>query len=349
MSSSSQSKLRVGVVGIGYLGKFHVEKYAQIPGVEIAGLVDLDLERAKVWAEKVSAPAFDDHRRLLGRVDAVSVVVPTDQHYRVAKDFLQNGSDVLLEKPISSTLGEAEDLIATAQKHGRLLQVGHLERFNPAILAARERIRTPLFIESHRLTPFRDRGTEVDVVLDLMIHDLDIIQSFVRAEVEQVHAVGVPVLTEKVDIASVRVQFASGCVANITASRISLEDQRRIRFFQPDTYLTVDYVTKKVAMYHRLPSQGDQKSLISLEMVEIEPGDALQLELCSFIKSCLQRTTPMVTGEDGKNALALAIEINRQIQTNIEKIPSITSFYKMREDLLDASWGKAAEGKKIVS
>jgi len=338
MSSSSQSKLRVGVVGIGYLGKFHVEKYAQIPGVEIAGLVDLDLERAKVWAEKVSAPAFDDHRRLLGRVDAVSVVVPTDQHYRVAKDFLQNGSDVLLEKPISSTLGEAEDLIATAQKHGRLLQVGHLERFNPAILAARERIRTPLFIESHRLTPFRDRGTEVDVVLDLMIHDLDIIQSFVRAEVEQVHAVGVPVLTEKVDIASVRVQFASGCVANITASRISLEDQRRIRFFQPDTYLTVDYVTKKVAMYHRLPSQGDQKSRISLETVHVEPGDALQMELSSFIQACSQRTTPAVTGEDGKNALALAIEINRQIQTNMEKIPSITSFYEMRGNLPDASW-----------
>ncbi len=338
MSSSSQSKLRVGVVGIGYLGKFHVEKYAQIPGVEIAGLVDLNLERAKVWAEKVSAPAFDDHRRLLGRVDAVSVVVPTDQHYRVAKDFLQNGSDVLLEKPIASTLGEADDLIATAQKYGRLLQVGHLERFNPAILSARKIIRIPLFIESHRLTPFRDRGTEVDVVLDLMIHDLDIIQSFVRAEVEQVHAVGVPVLTEKVDIASVRVQFASGCVANITASRISLEDQRRIRFFQPDTCVTVDYVTKKVAMYHRLPSQGDQKSRISLEMVEIEPGDALQLELCSFIKSCLQRTTPMVTGEDGKNALALAIEINRQIQTNMEKIPSITSFYEMRGNLPDASW-----------
>jgi len=328
----------VGVVGIGYLGKFHVEKYAQIPRVEIAGLVDLNLERAKGWAEKVSAPAFDDHRQLLGRVDAVSVVVPTDQHYRVAKDFLQNGSDVLLEKPIASTLWEADDLIATAQKHRRLLQVGHLERFNPAILSARKIIRIPLFIESHRLTPFRDRGTEVDVVLDLMIHDLDIIQSFVRAEVEQVHAVGVPVLTDKVDIASARVQFANGCVANITSSRISIEDQRRIRIFQPDTYLTVDYATKKVVKYHRLPGQQGQKPQISLETVPVDPGDALQMELSSFIQDCLQRTPPAVTGEDGKNALALAIEINRQIQANMEKIPSIASFYEMRGTLPDASW-----------
>jgi len=336
-------------VGIGYLGKFHVEKYARIPEVEIVGLVDLKPERAKEWAKEVKAKTFDDHRQLLGTVDAVSVVVPTDQHYRVAKDFLQNGSDVLLEKPIASTLGEAEDLIATAQKYGRLLQVGHLERFNPAILAARERVRTPLFIESHRLIPFRDRGTEVDVVLDLMIHDLDIIPSFVHAPVAQIHAVGVPVLTEKVDIASVRIQFASGCVANITASRISLEDQRRIRFFQPDSYLTVDYVAKKVALYNRLRRQGDQKPQISLEMVEVKPEDALQMELCSFTQSCLQRTTPQVTGEDGKNALALALEINRQIQANMEKIPSIISFYKMRENLPDASWEKAAEAKKIIS
>ncbi|MFH1758097.1 MAG: Gfo/Idh/MocA family oxidoreductase [Pseudomonadota bacterium] len=349
MSRCSRRKLKVGVVGIGYLGKFHVEKYARIPEVEIVGLVDLKLERAKEWAKGVKAKTFDDHRQLLGTVDAVSVVVPTDQHYRVAKDFLQNGSDVLLEKPIASTLGEAEDLIATAQKYGRLLQVGHLERFNPAILAARERVRTPLFIESHRLTPFRDRGTEVDVVLDLMIHDLDIIQSFVHAPVAQIHAVGVPVLTEKVDIASVRIQFASGCVANITASRVSLEDQRRIRFFQPDNYLTVDYAAKKVALYNRLRRQGDQKPQISLEMVEVKPADALQMELCSFTQSCLQRTTPQVTGEDGKNALALALEINRQIQANMEKIPSIISFYKMRENLPDASWEKAAEAKKIVS
>ena len=327
--------MRVGVVGIGYLGKFHVEKYAQIPGVEIAGLVDLNLERAKAWGEKVNAPTFDDHRRLLGDVDAVSVVVPTDQHYRVAKDFLQNGSDVLLEKPIASTLTEADDLIATAHKHGRLLQIGHLERFNPAVLSARKMIRIPLFIESHRLTPFRDRGTEVDVVLDLMIHDLDIIQSFVRAEAEQIHAVGIPVLTDKVDIASVRIQFTSGCVANITSSRISFEDQRRIRIFQPDTYVTVDYNAKKVTMYRRLPGKEGQKPQISLETVQVEPGDALQMELSSFIHACSKRAAPAVTGEDGRNALALAIEISRQIQTNMGKIPSIMSFYEGKGNLPD--------------
>ncbi len=324
MVEFTQNKLRVGVVGIGYLGKFHVEKYAQIPGVEIAGLVDLNLERAKPWAVKANAPAFDDHRKLLGTVDAVSVVVPTDQHYRVAKDFLQNGSDVLLEKPITSTLAEADDLIATAEKYGRLLQVGHLERFNPAVLSARKFIRIPLFIESHRLTPFRDRGTEVDVVLDLMIHDLDMILSFVRAKVEQIHAVGVPVLTDKVDIANARIQFANGCVANITSSRISIEDQRRTRVFQSDTYLSMDYATKKVALYHRHPGRGGRSPQIASETVPVEPGDALQLELSSFIQACGQRTPPAVTGEDGRKALALAIEINRLIQANMDKIPSMT-------------------------
>jgi predicted dehydrogenase len=337
MSQDSRRKLRVGVVGIGYLGKFHVEKYAQMPDVEIVGLVDVAPERAEKWAEKAGAEIFADHRQLLGRVDAVSVVVPTDQHYRVAKDFLQSGSDVLLEKPISSTLEEAEELISTAQKYGRLLQVGHLERFNPAILAARERVQTPLFIESHRLTPFRNRGTEVDVVLDLMIHDLDIIQSFVRAQVGQIHAVGVPVLTNKVDIASVRIQYTSGCVANITSSRISIEDQRRIRIFQPETYLSIDYATKNVSMYHRLPGQEGQQTQIIQEMIPVKPGDALQMELGSFVKSCRQRTAPAVTGEDGRKALALAIEINKQINANMEKIPSIASFYATTEKLRDAS------------
>lgn len=336
-SESSGQKLKVGVVGIGYLGKFHVEKYAAIPEVEIVGLVDRVLARAKEWADKLGANAFSDYQKLLGAVDAVSVVVPTDQHYRVAKDFLQSGSDVLLEKPISSTLGEAADLIATAQKYGRILQVGHLERFNPAILAVREKIRTPLFIESHRLTPFRNRGTEVDVVLDLMIHDLDIILSVVRSKVKHIHAVGVPVLTEKVDIANARIEFAGGCVANVTASRISIEDQRRMRVFQPDTYLAVDYSAQKVAMYHRVLIPGGEKAEIVSEQVKVEPGDALEKEVRSFIHASMNRTTPMVTGEDGKKALAVALDINEQIQVNIKRIPSITSFYEMREDLLDAS------------
>ena len=336
-SGPSGQKLRVGVVGIGYLGKFHVEKYASIPEVQIVGLADRIVARAKEWADKLGSKAFSDYQELLGAVDVVSVAVPTDQHHRVAKDFLQSGSDVLLEKPISSTLWEAEDLISTTQKYGRILQVGHLERFNPAILAVREKIRTPLFIEAHRLTPFRGRGTEVDVVLDLMIHDLDIILNVVRSKVEHIHAVGVPVLTEKVDIANARIQFEGGCVANITASRISIEDQRRLRIFQPDTYLAVDYASKKVAMYRRIPASGRPNAEIISEQVPVEPGDALEMEIRSFLRSSMNRTTPLVTGEDGKKALALAMDINEQIRTNIKKIPSISSFYEMREDLLDAS------------
>ena len=338
-SRSPSRRVKVGVVGIGYLGKFHAEKYASIPEAEIVGLADIDRVRAEEWADKLETEAFSDYRSLLGRVDAVSVVVPTDQHHRVAGDFLKSGSDVLLEKPICSTLYEAEDLIGVARAYGRILQVGHLERFNPAILAARGRIKTPLFIESHRLTPFRGRGIEVDVVLDLMIHDLDIILSFVRSEVARIHAVGVPVLTGKVDIASARLEFESGCVANITASRISVEDQRRIRVFQPDTYLAVDYASKKVALYQRTNSgPGIPQVKISAEQVQVEPGDALENEIRSFIFSSMNRTAPLVTGEDGKRALALALGINEQIQTNIKKIPSIASFYGTKETLPDVSW-----------
>lgn len=333
-----RQKLKVGVIGIGYLGKFHVEKYASIPEVQIVGLADRIVHRAKEWADKLGTRAFSDYHELLGGVDAVSVVVPTDQHHRVAKDFLQSGSDVLLEKPICSTLWEAEDLISTAEKYGRILQVGHLERFNPAVLAVRGMIRTPLFIESHRLTPYRGRGIEVDVVLDLMIHDLDIILSVVRAKVEHIHAVGVPVLTEKVDIANARVQFQGGCVANITASRISIEDQRRIRIFQPETYLAVDYAHKKVAMYRRIFPAGKPNAEIISEPVRVEHGDPLEIEVRSFIHSSMNRTTPVVTAEDGKKALALAMDINEQIRANIKKIPSITSFYEMREGLPDATW-----------
>jgi predicted dehydrogenase len=336
--SDPNHKLRVGVIGIGYLGKYHVEKYATIPEVQIVGLADRLLPRAQEWANKLGAAAFSDYQELMGEVDAVSVVVPTDQHHRVAKDFLQSGSDVLLEKPISSTLWEAEDLMATAKKYGRILQVGHLERFNPAIQAARDKIRAPLFIESHRLTPFRGRGTEVDVVLDLMIHDLDIILHLVRSKVEHIHAVGVPVLTEKVDIANARLQFEGGCVANITASRISVEDQRRIRIFQPDTYLAVDYAAKKVSLYRRIFTPGKANVEIASEQVKVKPGDALEMEIRSFVHSSMNREAPLVTGEDGKKALALAMDINEQIRANIERIPSIASFYEMREGLLDASW-----------
>lgn len=323
-------KLKVAVIGVGYLGKFHVEKYAADPRVEIAGVCDTVLSRAEESGSRCGAQAFGDYRNLLGKVDAVSVVVPTDRHHAVARDFLDSGVDVLLEKPIAANLPEADELLAAARKKRRILQVGHLERFNPAFLAVRDRIHIPLFIETHRLTPFRGRGTEVDVVLDLMIHDLDAILSLVRAPVEHIHAVGVPVLADKVDIANVRLQFQGGCEANLTASRISLQDQRRLRIFQPDSYVAVDYAQKKVALYRRVFDGTGERPVITPEQIEVPPGDALQMEIGSFIRCCLTREAPPVTGEDGRSALAAALEINARIEESMRKIPSVISYYKRR-------------------
>lgn len=321
-------KLRVGVVGVGYLGKYHVEKYAALPEVEIVGLADIVLERAKELARKVKAEAYADYHELLSKVQAVSIVVPPDKHYAIAKDFLMAGCDVLLEKPMAANMAEADDLIATANKKGCLIQVGHLERFNPALMAAGKKISVPLFIEAHRLTPFRNRGIEVDVVLDLMIHDLDIIQHLVKSEVEKIAAVGVPVLSDKVDIASARLEFKSGCIANITASRISFNDQRKMRIFQPDSYLTIDFAQKRASIYYRHQRKNGERPSITMETIEVEPGDALQMEILSFVQAAIQRTPPYVSGEEGRKALALALEINEQIQANLRKIPAIVSFYQ---------------------
>ncbi len=345
-SRPAGKSLRVGVVGIGYLGRFHAEKYAAVPEAELVGLADLIPQRAQEWADKLGTQAFASHLDLLGKVDAVSVVVPTNLHYSIARDFLEAGCDVLLEKPIASSVEQADEIIDLARRKGRILQVGHLERFNPAVVAAREKVQAPIFIESHRLTPFRGRGTEVDVVMDLMIHDLDIILSFVRSRVKEIRAVGIPVLTEKVDIANVRVEFDGGCVANITASRISFEDRRRIRVFQPDTYLALDYASKEITLYHRVYSSEKQRFEVSAEQVEVEPGDALEKEIRSFVQSCLVRTAPIVTGEDGRNALAVATRINETIQENIQKIPSIMAFYGIGESLQDPRVPGTLPGKK---
>ncbi len=322
------AKLRVGVVGVGYLGRYHVEKYAALPEVEIVGLADIIPERAQEWAQKVKTKAYADYHELIGKVQAVSIVVPTDQHYTIAKDFLQAGCDVLLEKPMVNSLAEADDLLATAKKNGCLIQVGHLERFNPTLKTAQEKIYIPLFIEAHRLTLFRQRGIEVDVVLDLMIHDLDIILHLVKSDVEKIQAVGVPVLSNKIDIASARLEFKSGCIANITASRISFKDQRKMRIFQPDSYMTIDFAQKKASIYYRQKNESEERPSICMENLEVPPGDALFMEVQSFVRSAIQRTPPSISGEDGRKALALALEINEQIQTNLRKIPAIVSYYQ---------------------
>jgi predicted dehydrogenase len=328
LRKGAPAKWKVAVIGVGYLGKFHAQKYAQIPEVELVGVVDRIGERAREWAGRLGTHAYENYRDLIGKVDAVSLVVPTDQHFAIAKEFLEGGSDVLLEKPMAATLREAEGLISTAKGCRRVLQVGHLERFNPAFVAARSRIRSPYFIEVHRLTTFRGRGVEVDVVLDLMIHDLDILLSLVGTEVEDIQAMGVPVLTDQVDIANARLRFKGGVVANVTASRISQEDKRRIRVFQPEAYVSVDFAAKKVVVLRRVQNPEGGKTRIEGESVSVEPGDALENEIRIFLQCSRSKTVPQVTGEDGKRALALALGINEEIRKSIKTIPSTQSFFR---------------------
>jgi predicted dehydrogenase len=315
-------KLRVGVVGAGYLGTFHAEKYAGIEGVELVGVVDRTLETAKSVAQRFGTKAFDDYGDLIGVVDAVSIVVPTQLHFPISRDFLENDVDVLIEKPMTETLEEADALIQIAGSRGRIIQVGHLERFNPAVMALEEVLERPLFIESERLHIPKEaeegkqaRGTEVDVVLDLMIHDIDIVLSLVRSEIKSIHALGVPVITSNVDIANARLVFENGCVANITASRISLKNMRKIRIFQKDTYVSADLANHEMAVFRKdgkgsaLPIPG-----VSFEVNNFEKADALKSELEAFVHSVRSRGVPAVSGRDGRNALGVALSIMDQIQ-----------------------------------
>ncbi|HSR12219.1 MAG TPA: Gfo/Idh/MocA family oxidoreductase [Thermodesulfobacteriota bacterium] len=329
-----KKKVRVGVVGIGYLGNFHAQKYAAIPDAELVGLVDIVPARAREMAEKLGTQSFESHQSLIGRVDAVSVVVPTDGHHSVARDFLAAGCDVLVEKPLCATVEEAEDLTALARQGKRILQVGHLERFNPAIQAVAEKIRSPLYFECRRLTPFRGRGTEVDVVLDLMIHDLDIVLSLTRAKVEYIHAVGAPVLTDKIDIASARIVFENGCAATLTASRVSARDQRQLHIFQPDGYFSLDFTSRQAAFFHRMYNEGNRGFQLQPEKLEVNAGDTLESEIRSFLHCCRTRTEPTVSGEDGVRVLDLALKVDEEIETNLKKVSSIAP---MSENLPQAA------------
>jgi predicted dehydrogenase len=314
-------QLRVGVVGVGYLGKFHAEKYANMKDVKLAGVVDIVADRANKVAASFNVEAFTDHKDLIGKVDAVSVVVPTPLHFPVSRFFLENEVDVLIEKPMTETLEEADTLIAMAESRDLILQVGHLERFNPAVLKLVEAIDRPLFIESHRLSFYNPRGTEVDVVLDLMIHDIDIILSIVKSDIDHIHAVGVPVVTSKVDIANVRLEFANGCVANVTASRISMKNVRKIRIFQKNTYVAVDYAGRDITIIRK---DGTGKSLpvpgMSMDRSTFESADLLDDELKAFVKSVRDRHPPLVSGKDGRNALRVAREIVQQIETSRKNV-----------------------------
>ncbi len=304
-------KLKCAVIGTGYLGKFHAEKYANLPDCELVAVVDINPETAQTIAEKHGAQALTDYSTLLGNVDAVSIVVPTTLHYQVAKDFLNAGSHVLIEKPITTTVEQADELIAIAKEKNLILQVGHLERFNPAVLAL-DKDEKPLFIESHRLSPFNPRANDVSVVLDLMIHDIDIILALVDSEIERIDASGTPVLTKGTDIANARLTFKNGCVANVTASRISMKLERKMRLFRPSSYASVDFQNRILQKYHT----GDKEMFpgvpeIVSEEATFETSDALMAEIQQFVDCIQTGKQPLVTGDAARLALATAIQITQ--------------------------------------
>jgi len=306
---------RIGVIGVGYLGRLHAQKLASFPDIRFVGVCDADPARGKAVAEEFSTEYYDSHRRLLKNVDAVSIAVPTTSHYHVAMDAMRAGAHVLLEKPITSDLRQARSLVREASRRMLVFQIGHVERFNPAVRRAASLLTEPRFIECHRLGPFGGRGTDVDVVLDLMIHDLDLILSFVRSPVTRIQAVGVPVVSPNVDIANARLSFANGCVANVTASRVSARKQRKIRIFQEDAYVSMDFVDHTIQIFRRTwPHGPDGLPEISGELLETQKGDALRDEIRSFLDCAATGTAPRVSGADGLAALELAFRILRKMR-----------------------------------
>jgi len=303
-------RLRCAVIGAGYLGRFHAQKYAGLADCELVGIADPSPEARERLRAELGVPGFSDHRELLGRVDAVSIATPTVLHHAMTRDFLEAGAHVLVEKPITATADEARELIAIAARRGLVLQVGHLERFNPVIRAVAGELAAPRFIESNRLAPFKPRGTDVNVVLDLMIHDIDLIEHIVRSPIESIDAIGAPVFTDEIDIANARIRFANGCVANVTASRISLKAERKLRVFQSDTYLSIDLQQKLLTIVRRPASLGDDGlPKVDLEERSFDQGDALQDEIRSFVDAVRDGGRPVVSGEDGLRALETATRI----------------------------------------
>lgn len=299
------TRSRLAVIGVGHLGSHHARILATLPDVEFVAAVDLIPERAHAAVAGTGAEPLADYRGLIGRVDAVVVAVPTASHLEVATPFLERGIHVLVEKPMTASLPEADELIRLAEASGAVLAVGHTERFNPAIQAALPILQRPRFIEVHRLSSFPERSLDIDVVFDVMIHDLDIILAVDGTEVVGVEAIGVPVLTPKIDIANARVKMASGCIANLTASRISRDRVRKIRCFQPDMYVSVDYGAQELEVWRLRPRPGDRPE-IEGGRVEVERDEPLKRELADFVEAIRAGRPPLVSGRDGRRALALA-------------------------------------------
>ena len=305
--------IRAGVIGVGHLGQHHARLYASLPGAQLVGVSDQSIERAKVVADRHGVRVFQTVDELLPQVDVVSVAVPTSGHYAVAKACLLAGKHVLVEKPLAVTPSEAQELVQLAQQKGCCLQVGHSERFNPIMALMRPHIGRPVFIECHRLSSFSERGTDVDVVLDLMIHDLDLVLSLNPGPVEEVRAAGVTVLSSSIDIANARIQFASGCVANLTSSRVSTMKMRRLRLFQKDSYVSIDFQTRHGTISRRQVKAGE-KPTVEVEQLQGGDEEPLKLQLASFLHAASTGARPVVSGEDGAAAVAVAHQVLQAIE-----------------------------------
>ena len=305
-------KIKAAVIGVGYLGRFHAQKYNQLENAELVAVCDANPENALRVAEELGVAAITSYHELVGKVDAVSIVVPTQLHYEVARTFLEAGTHVMLEKPITVTVEQAQTLVDIARAKDVIFQVGHLERFNPAILALDNALTQPLFIESHRVAPFNPRGADVSVILDLMIHDIDIILDIVDSPVSHISAKGVAVLSKDIDIANARLEFENGCVANVTASRAGMKSERKMRLFQHDAYISIDFQNKTLGIHRK----GDGEMFPGVANIESDEqafaqGDALLSEIESFLHCIQTHQAPVVSGEDGKRALETAMEITR--------------------------------------
>lgn len=326
--------MKAAVVGVGYLGRFHAEKYAENNEAELSAIVDVNAELAAQYAEKYGAQALTDYKLLpeLG-VRCASVVTTTTTHYEVARYLLEHGVDVLLEKPMTETTAQARELIQIAKANKRILQVGHLERYNPAFRAVRDSLTKPLFFEVRRISPFSGRGSDVDVVLDLMIHDIDIVSHLVGRPLKRLEAVGVPVLTDSFDIANARLTFEGGAVANVTASRAAFKSERTIRIFQPDVYVSLDYGQKKLKVYTRKEVPGQKLPQISIHEHQVEERDALRDEIHAFLCCVEERKTPEVTGEDGLRALELAGLIRQAMNDSLAEYNAAVKFEAPQQQL----------------
>jgi predicted dehydrogenase len=312
--------IRTAVIGVGHFGRLHAEKHAGLAGAGLVAVADADPERAAAVAGPLGVEATADYRSLIGRVDAVSIAVPTAQHFEVARRCLEAGIHCLIEKPISQTLAEADELIRLASERHLVLQIGHLERFSAARAALEGRIQEPLFIECNRIAPFKPRGTDVSVILDLMIHDIDLILDLVRAPIVELDAVGVPVLGDHEDIANARLVFANGCVANVTASRISLKSERTMRLFQRSGYLRVDFLQHKLTQIRRGGPVVDGMPNFQIEEHVFEEHDSLKREIEAFLAAVAARTPPSVDGEAGRRALDAALAITASLKRWVEKV-----------------------------